>query len=104
MTLFQAIEFKEENVFRGGYSKMKQIKLTSTLELGTGIPLYFQFVKSFAILFFFLTILSIPSFIFVYSGSAINPTVSKLYRLSKTIYSFDMDIFNLLGQRCIGSI
>ena len=43
------------------------------MELGTGIPLYFQFVKSFAVVFFIMTLLSIPSFIFCYSGEAILP-------------------------------
>ena len=73
-SLEKAEEYRVKHSFHGGTSKMKDIKMTKVLDFGTGVPLYFQFIKSFAILFFFMSLLSVPSILFCFYGEHILPT------------------------------
>ena len=81
----KAEEYRVKHSFHGGSSKMKDIKMTQILDFGTGVPLYFQYIKSFAILFFFMSLLSVPSILFCFYGEHILPTdrdALQLYRFT----------------------
>ena len=49
------------------------IQVCKAADLGQGVSLYFQFVKSMSIAMLFGTLLSLPALIFAYSGSRIPP-------------------------------
>ena len=61
-SLEKAEDYRVKHSFHGGTSKMKDINMTKVLDFGTGVPLYFQFIKSFAILFFLMASLCLVSF------------------------------------------
>ena len=73
-SLEKAEDYRVKHSFHGGTSKMKDINMTKVLDFGTGVPLYFQFIKSFAILFFLMSLLSVPSILFCFYGEHILPT------------------------------
>ena len=73
-SLEKAEDYRVKHSFHGGTSKMKDINMTKVLDFGTGVPLYFQFMKSFAILFFLMSLLSVPSILFCFYGEHILPT------------------------------
>ena len=84
-SLEKAEDYRVKHSFHGGNSKMKDIDMTKVLDFGTGVPLYFQFIKSMAILFLFMSLLSIPSILFCYYGEHIMPTdrdALQLYRFT----------------------
>jgi hypothetical protein len=64
-----AEEYKSNNVFREGNSSSFSCNITDAMDLGAGVVLYFKFVKTFAICFFLMSLLSLPSLIFSISGS-----------------------------------
>lgn len=67
----KALEYKQERIFRGGNSNIRQTIVVDAPDLGVGVSMYFQLVKSLAICMVFLSLLSVPSLIFVYNGSKI---------------------------------
>lgn len=81
----KAILFRKEILFKSGREKIQNVKLTKEIEYGPGLVLYFEFMKSMAILFFILSILSIPILLFSYLGSKV-PTLDRdfigLYRFT----------------------
>ena len=84
-SLEKAEDYRVKHSFHGGNSKMKDIDMTKVLDFGTGVPLYFQFIKSMAILFLFMSLLSVPSILFCYYGEHIMPTdrdALQLYRFT----------------------
>ena len=65
----KAIEFKEESIIRGGVAPLRTVKVCQASDLGSGVSLYFQFVKSMCVCMFFMSIFSVPSIVFAYYGS-----------------------------------
>lgn len=67
----KALEFKQAHIFRGGKAHLRTVNITGVTDLGVGTPLYFQFVKSMSIAFFFMMLLSLPVLVFCYFGSRV---------------------------------
>lgn len=67
----KAKEFKEENVFRGGYAPLSHVRVVDAPDLSIGVQMYFQFVKTMSWCMFAMSLLSLPCIIFVYNGSNI---------------------------------
>jgi hypothetical protein len=63
--------YKYIYTYIGGGSNILRVNLTTAKDLGSGISLYFQFAKSAAICFLFMSIFSVPSILFSYTGSKI---------------------------------
>ena len=69
----KAKEFKTRKIYKGGDWRLDSIDVSNATDLGPGVTLYFQFVRTFAFAFFFMTVLSFPSLVFVYSGTRVAP-------------------------------
>ena len=69
----KAKEFKARKIYKGGDTRIDSIDVSNASDLGPGITLYFQFVRTFSFAFFLMTVLSFPSLVFVYSGSLVAP-------------------------------
>lgn len=70
----KAKQFKAQAIIRGGNAPLDTINVCHSSDLGPGVSLYFQFVKSISICMAFMSLLSIPSIIFAYYGNAIEKT------------------------------
>jgi hypothetical protein len=80
-----AWEYRLKSVYHGGKAKRSKIKLTKATDLGLGVPMYFLFIKTFAITTFFMTLFSLPPLFFAYYGHRIpqqDQDTSGFYRLS----------------------
>ena len=80
-----AWEYRLANLYGGGKTKLRKIKVTKAGDLGAGIPMYFQFIKSMAILMCLCTILCVPNLLFCYYGNKIlkeDQDFIGLYRLT----------------------
>ena len=66
-----AVEFRKRTLFREGSASLWTTDLTSAEDLSGGVALYFEFARSSCICMFILSVLSIPSIIFSFSGSRI---------------------------------
>lgn len=66
-----ALEFQRRTLFREGAASLWTTDLASAEDLSEGAALYFEFARSSCVCIFILSILSIPSMIFSYSGSRI---------------------------------
>lgn len=80
-----AWEYRLKTVYLGGNAKRSKIKLTKATDLGLGVPMYFLFIKTFAITTFFMSIFSLPPLFFSYYGHRIpqqDQDTSGFYRLS----------------------
>lgn len=69
----KAKEFKARKIYKGGDTRIDSIDISNASDLGPGVTLYFQFVRTFSFAFFFMTVLSFPSLVFVNSGSLVAP-------------------------------
>jgi len=74
----KAATFKYEHVYKHGEAEMNKVNLCnkSADDLGAGVALYFQFIKSFGICLFIMSILSLPSLLFYFEGSRM-PSANK---------------------------
>lgn len=81
----KAKEYKQEEVYRGGEGNMSKIKIIHAAELGVGVRMYFQFLKSMGCGLFFMTLLTLPMIFFALKGKGIaleDQDVLQLYRFS----------------------
>ena len=67
----KALEFREQAILRSGNAPLRTIKVCQAAELGPGVSLYFQFVKSMALCCFFMSLFACPAIIFASFGSAV---------------------------------
>lgn len=95
-TVMRALEFKAEQIFLGGTLSIGKAKLTSSESLGIGMVTFFQFEKSVAILFFFMTLLSLPAMLFSYFGAGIPTTEQDQLGL----YKFTVGNFGPTESNC----
>jgi hypothetical protein len=51
---------------------MSKFRKSDLTEYGPGVVIYFQFIKFWTIIMFFLTLMSTPAFIFYYSGNILS--------------------------------
>lgn len=79
----KAKEFKAAEVYRGGDWRIDSIDLINASDLGPGVTLYFQFVMTMGIALFFMSILSLPALVFVYSGSRVEYKDKDIFGLYK---------------------
>lgn len=70
----KARQFRAQSIIRGGVAPLDSVNACRASDLGPGVSLYFQFVKSMAICMFIMSLLSAPSIVFAYYGSAIDKT------------------------------
>jgi hypothetical protein len=85
-------EYQEDRVYRAGTAALNSVKVTNAPDLGVGVCLYFQFLKTLAYYFFFASILSLPSIIIAYNGSRIGATdqdAMGLYRFTLGNMGYD---------------
>jgi hypothetical protein len=83
--LLQAWEYRLQHVYRSGQAKLGRVKLTKATDIGHGLPLYFLFVKVFAITFFLMSIFALPALVFSFYGHgtlAQEQDASSFYKLS----------------------
>ena len=66
-----AEEYKKRNIYGEGILDIWNVDITKVADLGIGVPLYFQFIKSAVILMVVCSILSIPVLIFATHGNQI---------------------------------
>jgi hypothetical protein len=66
-TIEKAWEYRLKSIYRVN-NPIWSIKVTKAADLGTGMQLYFQFIKTIGILLFFCFLASIPSICFCYYG------------------------------------
>lgn len=64
--------FKANNIYRGGLATLSHVHVCSEHDLGTGVAMYFQFLKSIAICTFFMSLLCFPQLLFSYYGTHIS--------------------------------
>ena len=64
--------YKANNIYRGGLANISHVHVCSEHDLGTGVAMYFQFLKSIAICTFFMSLLCFPQLLFSYHGTHIN--------------------------------
>ena len=76
-SLDKAMQHKQETVFRGGAADLRCTVVVDSPDLGVGVSMYFQFVKSLAVCMFVMSLLSIPCLLFSYNGKKI-PQAGKL--------------------------
>jgi hypothetical protein len=80
-----AKDYRFQEVYRGGEGNMSAIHITEASELGVGVRMYFQFLKTMAIGLFLMTLLSIPMILLTSKGNGIaleDQDVFQLYRYS----------------------
>jgi hypothetical protein len=95
-----AWEYRLKSVYHGGKAKRSKIKLTKATDLGLGVPMYFLFIKTFAITTFFMTLFSLPPLFFAYYGHRIpqqDQDTSGFYRLWFSSYRLS-SIFSPLSS------
>jgi hypothetical protein len=51
---------------------MSKFRKSDFTEYGSGVVIYFQLIKFWTIIMFFLTLMSTPAFIFYYSGNILS--------------------------------
>ena len=71
-SIAKALEFKKRAIYRyaDGVS-VWSIDVIHAADLGSGVTLYFAFARTMAFALFFMSFMSVPSLIMVYSGSGI---------------------------------
>jgi hypothetical protein len=80
-----AEEYKRKRIYKEGIGDWYTLKITHVADLGVGLPLYFQFVKSAANYLLICTILSVPLFVYAMSGTNIPSQIQDsigLYKLT----------------------
>jgi hypothetical protein len=82
----KASEYHSAQVYREGLATTSSVALTSDADLGSGVRLYFHFVKSLGVALVLLSTLSLPLLLFAYSGSAVTPE----QRDSLRLYQFSL--------------
>ena len=65
----------------------KENRKTEFGEFGVGIVLYFQFLKHMVLCFFLMTLMSVPAYIFYYSGNESGGDVSLNVKSLLTAFS-----------------
>jgi hypothetical protein len=70
-TLEKAELYKKHAIFQGGDAHLWTTDVCRSAELGIGVSLYFQLVRSIGVCFLVMTILSIPSLYFSWYGHRI---------------------------------
>jgi hypothetical protein len=68
-SLAKAVEFRQHAIFRSGVAPLSTVNLCRAPDLGNGMALYFQFVRSMGVCMFVMMLLSIPTLVFAYFGS-----------------------------------
>jgi hypothetical protein len=66
-----AKDYKFSEVYRGGEGNMAEVDVTAAAELGVGVRMYFQFVKSIGVALLIMSILSVPLIFFALKGKGI---------------------------------
>jgi hypothetical protein len=66
-----AVEFRKRTLFREGSASLWATDLSTAEDLSGGVALYFEFARSSCICMFILSVLSVPSIVFSFSGSRI---------------------------------
>ena len=56
----------------GAFCCMSKFRKSDFTEYGSGVVIYFQLIKFWTIIMFFLTLMSTPAFIFYYSGNILS--------------------------------
>lgn len=69
--LEEAEEYKSFHTYEGGNANFSKVQMTAATNLGPGVPLYFQFLKTFTFAFFAMSLLSLPALFFAANGSRI---------------------------------
>ena len=67
-----ANEYRQKAIFREGKASLWKADLSNAEDLSEGVALYFEFARSACLCLTLLSILSLPSIIFSYSGSRIS--------------------------------
>ena len=67
-----ANEYRQKTIFREGKASLWKADLSNAEDLSEGVALYFEFARSACLCLTLLSILSLPSIIFSYSGSRIS--------------------------------
>ena len=68
----KASTYKYEHIYKHGEAKPGNVNMTKAADdLGVGVALYFQFVKSMATCLFFMTVLSAPALLFFFMGNRV---------------------------------
>jgi RNA recognition motif-containing protein len=67
----KAKEFKKRETYKNGDWRINAVDLINASDLGPGVSLYFQFTMTMAICLFIMSILSIPSLVFVFHGTRV---------------------------------
>lgn len=67
-----AKEYKFAEVYRGGESNMAAVNVTAAAELGVGVRMYFQFIKSMGVALLLMTLLTVPLVAFALKGNGIS--------------------------------
>jgi hypothetical protein len=70
-SVMKAMQFKEDNVFRGGIAPLSHVRVVDAPDLSIGVQMYFQFVKTMSWCMLVMSLLSLPCIIFIYSGTKI---------------------------------
>lgn len=76
----------------------KSMRKTELAPYGVGIALYFQFLKHMIYTFFLLSILSVPSYIFFYSGNSSG--VAALDNIKNTLTAFSLGNIGQSAYAC----
>jgi hypothetical protein len=67
-SITKALDYRLRNIFRGGNANLSTVKVCRAPDLGSGMALYFQFVRSMGIAFLVMPFFSLPTLLFAYVG------------------------------------
>ena len=67
----KAVDYRTTNMFRGGNAVLRSVKVCQAPDLGVGVSMFFQFIRSMGICLFVMSILSLPALYFAYIGSGV---------------------------------
>ncbi len=70
-SISKAVEYRTKVIFKGSLAPLNSVKVCNSPDLGLGVSMYFQFVRSMTICMAVMTLLSFPCLIFAWFGSKI---------------------------------
>ena len=106
------MEFKGAHTFRGSTARLGGVHITAAADMGAGIPLYFQYVKSMTVAFGLMFLFACPALLFAYFGSLVAfkgedidyKTIPGLIDATKIYFSWLSFIFNNMKTITAGAV